>query len=319
MTQQSGNNTVLKIRDLSKSFGDVTAVNGLSLDVLQGEIFGFLGPNGAGKTTTINMICGLLKSDSGDIWINDLSLAQNFDACKHLIGLCPQNLVIWESLTCLEQLEFMAQLYDVDRKSSRKKALELLGVLGLEEKKNKLAGTLSGGMKRRLNIGLGLVHEPQILILDEPQAGLDPQSRVLVRDYVKSLARKITVILTTHDMEEADRMADRIAIIDYGRLLVLDTPENLKDRLGKGEILEIKITGGEEARLERLEQDLPPSLNRLSHQEGILIYTGLDIPDTIPTVLGTFQNHRITVDDFTVRKRTLEDVFITLTGRSLRE
>ncbi len=174
-------------------------------------------------------------------------------------------------------------------------------------------------MKRRLNIGLALVHEPQILILDEPQAGLDPQSRVLVREYIKSLSRKITVILTTHDMEEADRMADRIAIIDHGSLLVLDTPGKLKDRLGAGEILEIKIGAGEEERLDRLWKDLPSSLKRLYHQEKTLLFSGLDIPGSIPSVLEVFQNHHVAVEDFSVRKKTLEDVFITLTGRSLRE
>ena len=216
-------------------------------------------------------------------------------------------------------MEFMARLYNVDRKSSRSRALELLEVLGLAEKRKKLAGTLSGGMKRRLNIGLALVHEPQILILDEPQAGLDPQSRVLVREYIKSLSRRITVILTTHDMEEADRMADRIAIIDHGSLLVLDTPGKLKDRLGEGEILEIKIGAGEEERLDRLWKDLPPSLKRLYHQERTLLFTGMDIPGSIPLTLKAFQDHHITVEDFSVRKKTLEDVFITLTGRSLRE
>ena len=319
MTQEPGHDPVLKIRDLSKSFGDVTAVNGLSLEVRHGEIFGFLGPNGAGKTTTINMICGLLKSDAGEIRIDGHPPARSFTACRHRIGLCPQNLVIWESLTCREQMEFMARLYDVDRRTARRRALELLDVLGLAEKTNKLAGTLSGGMKRRLNIGLALVHEPQILILDEPQAGLDPQSRVLVRDYVKSLARDITVILTTHDMEEADRMADRIAIIDYGKLLVLDSPENLKDRLGTGEILEMKISDAGNADWERLDTELPSSLKRLSYQKGALIYAGLDAPDTIPRVLAALGSHHVSVEDFTVRKRTLEDVFITLTGRSLRE
>ena len=187
------------------------------------------------------------------------------------------------------------------------------------EKRNKLAGTLSGGMKRRLNIGLALVHEPQILILDEPQAGLDPQSRVLVREYIESLAKNITVILTTHDMEEADRMAARIAIIDHGKLLVLDTPGNLKERLGKGEILEIKIGEGTEEYLDQLWDNLPSNLNHLYHQERTMLFSGLDIPDSIPLVLEKFQAQRVIVEDLTVRKKTLEDVFITLTGRSLRE
>ena len=139
------------------------------------------------------------------------------------------DLVIWEQLTCLEQLEFMGQQYDLSRKLARQRALDLLDLLGLRDRRNKLAKTLSGGMKRRLNIALALVHSPDILILDEPQAGLDPQSRILVRDYIRSLAGHMTVILTTHEMDEADRLADRIAVIDHGHLLVLDTADNLKN------------------------------------------------------------------------------------------
>ncbi len=319
MTPSTCKEPLLKIQNLSKSFGDVRAVDGLSLNVNQGEIFGFLGPNGAGKTTTINLICSLLKSDSGEILFKGLSLSQKIREWRYLIGLCPQNLIIWESLTCFEQMEFAARLYNVNRKSSRKKALELLEVLGLSEKRNKLAGTLSGGMKRRLNLGLALVHEPQLLILDEPQAGLDPQSRVLVREYIKLLARKITVILTTHDMEEADRMADRIAIIDQGKLLVLDTPGNLKNNLGMGEILEIKISEGEEAHRYREEGDLPSALKLLYHQERTLLFTGLDILKSIPAVLKKFKSQGVVVEDYSVRKKTLEDVFITLTGRRLRD
>jgi len=237
MGQAGQDHAVLSLRNVKKSYGDLLAVNELSLDILRGEIFGFLGPNGAGKTTTINMICGLLMSDSGEIWINGRSLQENLRACRRMMGLCPQDLIIWESLTCFEQLEFVARIYDVPRDRARKKTKELLGVLGLEEKKNKLAKTLSGGMKRRLNIALALVHDPEILILDEPQAGLDPQSRILVREYIQSLAGRTTVILTTHDMDEADRLAGRIAIIDHGRLLVLDTSDRLKNRVGAGDFL----------------------------------------------------------------------------------
>ncbi len=319
MAQPIDNDAVLTVSGLTKSYGDLIAVKDLSLDIFRGEIFGFLGPNGAGKTTTISMICGLLESDSGEIWINGQSLKQSYRESKRLMGLCPQDLILWESLTCLEQMEFMARLYDVERDSARRRALELLGILGLDKKKNKLAKTLSGGMKRRLNIALALVHDPQILILDEPQAGLDPQSRVLVREYIQSLAKKKTVILTTHDMDEADRLAERIAIIDHGQLLVLDTPDNLKNRIGEGDILEIRISDEKEEEINRLRQSLPESLSHLAYQKGIMRLVGANISDVLPELLEKFRSSSLKIEDMTIRKKTLEDVFIALTGRGLRE
>jgi ABC-2 type transport system ATP-binding protein len=316
---QATDNVILSIRGLTKSYGDLVAVRDLSLDIYKGEIFGFLGPNGAGKTTTISMICGFLKSDAGAIWIDGRPLQENYAEFRKLMGLCPQDLIIWESLTCLEQLEFTAQLYDIKRSVARKKALELLETFGLLQKKHKLAKTLSGGMKRRLNIALALIHEPQILILDEPQAGLDPQSRVLVREYIQSLAKKITVILTTHDMDEVDRLAERIAIIDHGQLLVLDTPDNLKGKIGEGDILEIKISDGQEEKLARLQQDLPEDLSHLAYQQEVLRLVGVNIPEALPLLLEKFRQNRLKIEDMTIRKKTLEDVFISLTGRGLRE
>jgi len=310
---------ILSLRGLKKSYGDLVAVNDLSLDVFQGEIFGLLGPNGAGKTTTINMICGLLKSDAGEVRIDGRSLKDDYRACKQRIGLCPQNVVIWESLTCLEQLEFMGRLYDAGPDAARKKGLELLEIMGLVDRRHKLAKTLSAGMKRRLNIALALVHDPEILILDEPQADLDPQSRILVREYIRSLAERKTVVLSTHDMDEADRLADRIAIIDHGRLLVLDTPEGLKNRIGPGDILEIKISEGQEEELNRLRRALPENLCDLAYQQGTLRLVGVDILDVLPPLLDKLRSTRLQIQDMTVRNKTLEDVFIALTGRRLRE
>jgi ABC-2 type transport system ATP-binding protein len=216
-------NVVLSLRGLKKSYGDLLAVDDLALDIFRGEVLGLLGPNGAGKTTTINIICGLLPCDAGEVILDGRSLKDKYWDCKLMIGLCPQEVVIWESLTCLEQLELVGRLYDVRPDVARNKAIELLRVFGLLDRKHKLARTLSAGMKRRLNLALALVHDPQMLILDEPQAELDPQSRILVREYIRSLGSGKTVLLSTHDMDEADRLADRIAIIDHGRLLVLDT------------------------------------------------------------------------------------------------
>jgi len=310
---------VIRLDGLRKSYGELMAVKDLSLDIYRGEIFGFLGPNGAGKTTAISMICGLLKKDAGEIRIDGRSLEEDYGRCKKTMGLCPQEIVIWESLTCLEQLEFTARLYDVPRSVARKRSLGLLGIFGLEEKKHKLAKTLSGGMKRRLNIALALVHDPQILILDEPQAGLDPQSRILVREYIRSLAKKKTVILTTHDMDEADRLAERIGIIDHGELLVLDTSDNLKDQIGSGDILEIKISGLQEEKIARLRQNLPENLRHLDYQHGNLRFVGCNIPDVLSDLLEKFKQIGLKIEDMTIRKKTLEDVFISLTGRKLRE
>jgi ABC-2 type transport system ATP-binding protein len=319
MMQTENGKWIIRLDSLRKSYGDLVAVKNLSLDIRRGEIFGFLGPNGAGKTTTISMICGLLKRDSGEIKIDGFSLEEDYGRCKKLMGFCPQDIVVWESLTCLEQLDFTARLYDVPKIVARNRSLELLGILGLEEKKHKLAKTLSGGMKRRLNIALALVHDPEILILDEPQAGLDPQSRVLVREYIRSLAGEKTVILTTHDMDEADRLAERIGIIDHGELLVLDTSDNLKDQVGEGDILEIKISDGQEEKLERLRQNLPENLRHLDHRHGNLRFAGFNIPDVLSDLLEKFRRLDLKIEDMTIRKKTLEDVFISLTGRRLRK
>ena len=319
MMKKDPDQCIIKIKGLRKSYGEIVAVKDLSLDIRRGEIFGFLGPNGAGKTTTISMICGLLKKDAGEINIDGHFLGEDNGKCKKMIGFCPQDIVVWESLTCLEQMEFTARLYDIPRAVARNRSLELLDIFGLEEKKHKLAKTLSGGMKRRLNFALALVHDPNILILDEPQAGLDPQSRILVREYIRSLAGKKTVILTTHDMDEADRLAERVAIIDHGELLVLDTSENLKNKVGEGDILEIKISDSPEEKLAQLQQDLPEKLHYLNDQHGHLRFVGFNIPEVLSDLLEKCRQIGLKIEDMTIRKKTLEDVFISLTGRRLRE
>lgn len=228
MTVPEAAPVVLKTEGLTKRYGDVLAVDGLTLEVRRGEILGFLGPNGAGKTTTIGMISGLVRPDGGRVTINGLPAGHHRVA--DLIGLAPQEAVVWPKLTVREQLEFIGRMHGLDKAAAGKRAGELLDWVGLVDKGGRLARTLSGGMKRRLSLILAMVHDPAILLLDEPEAGLDPQSRVLVRELIRSLARSSgkTIILSTHDMDEADRLADRVAIIDRGRLLVIGTPEELK-------------------------------------------------------------------------------------------
>jgi ABC-2 type transport system ATP-binding protein len=224
--------SIIEVSHLTKRYKDLVAVDDLSFTVERGEIFGFLGPNGAGKTTSVKMLSGLLPWDSGEVRIDGKSLTPKNGDGRRLIGLSPQEIVVWGALTCIEQLTFMGTMYDLPRKTARDRGDAILIALGLKEKRNRLAKTLSGGMLRRLNIALALIHEPKILILDEPQAGLDPQSRVLVRDYVQNLMGRITVIITTHDMEEAEKLSDRVCIVDRGKLLALDTVANVKAQAG---------------------------------------------------------------------------------------
>ncbi len=308
-------NTALQTEHLTKRFGPLTAVDDLNLEVYEGEIFGFLGPNGAGKTTSISMMCGLLKPTSGHVLIQGKHVHGGAPDVRARVGVCPQETVLWEKLTSLEQLEFIGEQYGVPRRIARQRGSELLEILGLSSKANTLAGKLSGGMKRRLNLALALVHEPEILVLDEPEAGLDPQSRVLVREYIRSLARRKTVILTTHNMDEADRMADRVAIIDHGKLLVVDTPEALKRTVGEGDVLE----------MDAWPDPLPakvvlggyfPDVTSINHTVTV---RGRDLLDRLPEILASLHEAGLETDHIQLRTNTLEDVFLSLTGRRLRE
>jgi ABC-2 type transport system ATP-binding protein len=319
LTGMAGNDVMLRADGLSRKFGELTAVDRLSFTIRRGEIFGFLGPNGAGKTTTIKMMCGLLRPHGGVIEIAGRQMREGDWKGESRIGVCPQNIVIWEAMTCFEQLEFMGRMYDLDRHRAKERAGELLATFALTEKRNKLARTLSGGMQRRLNIALALMHEPELLFLDEPQAGLDPQSRVLVRDYIKGLAGKMTVVLTTHDMEEAEKMSDRVCIIDHGRLLVLDSVEGIKKRLGQGDLFEIRIA--EDPNQELLPQlsDLGGMTGRLAVHDRAVSLVSEDAADLLPLILQRIKGNGLHLEDLRIRKTTLEDVFIHLTGRGLRE
>ncbi len=317
-------NVVLRTEGLTKRYGSLVAVNDLTLEVIEGEVFGFLGPNGAGKTTAINMMCGLLKPDAGRVTVRGVSIAEAGAEVRARVGVCPQDIVLWERLTCIEQLQFIGQLYGLGGREARGRGERLLQELDLVDKRDKQARTLSGGMQRRLNLAMALVHEPEIVVLDEPEAGLDPQSRIKVREYIQSLARKKTVILTTHNMDEAERLADRVAIIDHGALLVLDTPEALKRSVGEGDVVEIDLSGRLDSGDEALETVRPLVSQAALHGEpgqerGLLTVRALNAVGTLPTILAALESAGLQASDVRVRKNTLEDVFIQLTGRRLRE
>jgi ABC-2 type transport system ATP-binding protein len=310
----------LEIRNLTKCYGSLVAVRNLTLTVYAGEILGLLGPNGAGKTTSIDMICGLLKPDGGQALLRGRPLQGGDPDARARVGLCPQTIVLWERLTCLEQLQFIGEMYGLRGGVARRRGLQLLDDLGLAEQRSRLARTLSGGMQRRLNLAMALVHDPEVVILDEPEAGLDPQSRIRVREYVASLAGRKTVILTTHNMDEADRLVGRVAIIDHGELLVLDTPEALKQRLGEGDTVEIRLPEGspDEGRARGALQGLAGGI-QLAADGRSLRLRALQALARLQAILDALTSNGFQPGEVSIRANTLEDVFIQLTGRGLRE
>jgi len=301
---------LLKADSLFKRYGNIVAVDNISFEIYRGEIFGFLGPNGAGKTTTIKIMSGLMEPDGGKVTIDCEDDGKS-------IGLCPQHIVIWENLTCLEQIVFMGQMYNMSVTEARKKGGDLLESLGLYVIKDRLAKKLSGGMQRRLNIVLALIHSPQILFLDEPQSGLDPQSRVLVRDYIRSIKEKTTIVLTTHDMEEAEKLSDRICIIDNGRLLVSGTVSEVKKTRVYEDVIEVDINSDfHNALITFLNPGIVRNMTRSSNR------ITFNVKDPIPVlanILEVVKEQNIRIDNLRLRKNSLEDIFISLTGRSLRE
>jgi len=312
------NNPALRISNLSKKYGDLTAVDGISFDIFKGEIFGFLGPNGAGKTTTINMICGLLPQDGGDVYFSGRKIEDRREFKTH-IGICPQENIFWQKLTCREQLIFMYEMYGAKGSIVKDRAAALLDAMALADKADVQANKLSGGMKRRLNICLALIHDPDILVLDEPEAGLDPQSRIMVREYLRSLSGEKTIIFTTHNMDEADRISDRIAIIDRGKLLLTDTPDNLKKHIGEGDVMEIEFEKSENSVIKNVIEKLSSMFDKVTETDSGIIIKSKNLVGSIPDLSDITKNFGIMIKEIKIRENTLEDVFISLTGRTLRQ
>jgi ABC-2 type transport system ATP-binding protein len=304
--------------DLTKRYDDLMAVDSLNIGIKKGEVFGFLGPNGAGKTTSINMMVGLLRPTSGKVYINGIDV-QKIE--KGSIGICPQELMLWENLTCKESLNLMADMYEIPKTTRDQRVQKLLNDLFLQEKANTVVSKLSGGMKRRLNLALAVVHEPEVVVLDEPSEGLDPQSRRVLWNYIRSMRddEGKTVILTTHIMDEADQLSDRIAIIDHGKLIRLDTPEKLKKEIGEGDVVDIKLS--DPLRNEDLIHELEGEKDVISVHEvnGRINIRALNAVGKLPIMMQTVEKLDLSVADISVRQNTLEDVFIELTGTGLRE
>ncbi|MCW4020623.1 MAG: ATP-binding cassette domain-containing protein [Candidatus Bathyarchaeota archaeon] len=236
------NEKAIVIDKLTKKFEDVVAVDGLSLEVEKGELFGLLGPNGAGKTTTINVLCCIFDPTSGSVCVGGYDVRRGPEKIKELIGVCPQDTAVFSYLTGRENIELFGNLHTMPKEKLKKNTDELLERMGLSEDAKRRVGKYSGGMRRRINLIMALVHDPEIAFLDEPTVGMDPQSRRAVWDFIKELKKKNkTIILTTHYMEEAEELCDRVGIIDYGKLIALGKPSQLKAKFRAKNLEEIFI------------------------------------------------------------------------------
>ena len=316
---------VLQVDGLRKSYGARLAVADVSLRVRAGEVLGLLGPNGAGKSTTVGIISGLTTADAGSVSVGGATLASDEFAFKRRIGLVPQDLALFEDLPALANIELFGALYDLPKARLKQRAMEVLDMVGLADRARDKPATFSGGMKRRLNIACALVHDPDVLLLDEPTAGVDPQSRNAIFDNLEALKRAgKAIVYTTHYMEEAERLADRIVIIDHGTVVASGTLAELLRTLPAAQTLTLDISGTLAPDAVRALQALP-GVRQLKLDAGQLTVGMNDIGDlgdlaqTAAAVLQTVAASGATVRHLGSGRANLEDVFLALTGRQLRD
>ncbi len=309
---------MIEIHDIVKKYGDRVAVNKVSFCVREGEIFGLLGPNGAGKTTTISILAALLFPDEGQVVIGGYDLGQETSRIKPLIGFVPQELALYPTLSAWDNLAFFGRIYGLRGTALKERIAAVLDLVGLRDRAGDAVRTFSGGMKRRLNIAAGLIHQPRILLLDEPTVGVDPQSRNFIFEHVERLkAEGMTILYTTHYMEEAERLCDRVAIMDEGRILALDTTQALLGLLGGG-VIYVRLAG-------EAVETLLPSILALPHVQAISAQDGrikIETKDTHPALQELIElciSRDVAILSLEVLEPNLESVFLHLTGKRLRD
>ncbi len=309
---------MLEVRDLRKKFGGLTAVDGISFDVREGEIYGLLGPNGAGKTTCISMICGLLAPDAGTIKVDGIPLDQNPREVKRRLGVVPQETAIYMDLSARENLHFWGGIYGMRGPALRSRIDELLALVGLDDRAKEPVKNFSGGMKRRLNLALGMIHDPRLLLLDEPTTGIDPQARVNILDIVRDIVKRgRTVLYTTHYLEEAEELCHRLAIMDHGRLLVQGTIPELKAHLGEGTLL--TLSGGFSEATVMAAVETIAGLVPIEVQAGRAMLSVRRDGAGVSRTLEALYARDLQLDDVSIKEPNLEDLFLKLTGRELRD
>lgn len=311
---------ILEVHNLVKNYGSFTAVKGITFEIQEGEIFSLLGPNGAGKTTTISMLSTLYTPTSGDASICGYSVAKDAMAVKNCIGVVPQDLALYEDLTARENLNFWGQMYGLSGKSLKVRVDEVLEQIGLLDKAKLRIKTFSGGMKRRVNIGVGLLHRPRLLFMDEPTVGIDPQSRRAILDSVKELNKNgMTVLYTTHYMEEAEELSNRVGIIDHGDLIAIGTQDDLTKSVGETDTLILHV--GEETNPEILAEEVRKVKGvikaEVTDHEVTIITPAAE--ELLAQVVSHANNLGIKIRSIDIREPNLEAVFLNLTGRALRD
>ncbi|MFZ6817679.1 ABC transporter ATP-binding protein [Undibacterium sp. Ji22W] len=311
---------LLEVREVSKRFGQTTVVDNISFSAQTGQTIGLLGPNGAGKSTTVNMICGLLQADSGHILIAGQPMAAGQHHVKKLLGLVSQDLALFEDLSARENLKLFGALYGLSGGHLQQRCDAVLELVSLQDRAKDKPSSFSGGMKRRLNIAAALLHDPQLLILDEPTVGIDPQSRNAIFDALEILkAQGRTLIYTSHYMEEVERLADHIVIIDHGKIIANESPAELVQRMPAQAALTVNLVSSmDEACLRHLIHQAGVQ-KVLTKDEGKSLEILLSASDQALPILNFIQQQNCQVSHFATAKTTLEDVFLTLTGRSLRD
>ncbi len=307
---------LLQVKDLCKRYGQRCAVDGVSFEVRAGEIFGLLGPNGAGKTTTLGILATLVRPTEGEAWVEGRSVVRDRDEVRARIGLVPQQVSLYPGLTVEENLLLMGQLYGVGGEPLKQRVERLLELAGLEARRREVVGVLSGGMKRRLNLACGLVHDPKILLLDEPTVGVDPQSRERIFESVEGLARNgLAILYSTHYMEEAERLCHRLAILDEGKIVSRGTTAELAGLMGGGQVVAFSL-------------EMPPSVALAAHlsELGVREIAPLRyrlVSDSarrvLPDLLARLEAEGSWLGELTVHRPNLGEVFLHLTGKELRD
>jgi ABC-type multidrug transport system, ATPase component len=310
---------ILKMDSVTKKFGDVIAVDNMTLSLNQGEIFGLLGPNGAGKSTAINMVTGLLSMDKGKIYLLDLDIKKNSMAAKRNIGIVPQDIAIYEDLTSLENVKFFASLYGLRGEELTAAAKEALQFTGLSDKAKTFPRQFSGGMKRRLNIACAIAHKPKLIIMDEPTVGIDPQSRNHILQSVKKLNEMgCTIIYTSHYMEEVEEICTRIAIMDHGKVISLGTKDELKALITDKNVVWITVADLISKVREDKLKEIPGVIDIEIDDDTVKISSAVEV-NNLDKLITYFTSNKIAIKNVESKMPDLETVFLSLTGRRLRD
>jgi ABC-2 type transport system ATP-binding protein len=308
----------IEVRDLTKAFREVVAVGGISFEVRRGEVFSLLGPNGAGKSTAISIISGLLRPDSGDAFVMGHSILKESMAARRCLGVVPQEVALYNDMSARENLVFWGRMYGLSGKDLERRADEMLKAVGLVERQKGRVGTYSGGMKRRVNIAAALLHTPQVVIMDEPTVGIDPQSRRHILDYVKELNRQgMSVLYTTHYMEEAEELSNRIAIMDKGKVIACGTRDELVRMVGEQARVDLAVTGEPDKAAEAWRS--VAGVSRATVEQGRVLVLAGDSNAVVPLLFERAAQLGFRIGSVEIKEPNLETVFLALTGRALRD